>query len=181
MIARIMRSRPPTATPTPIPIFAPVLRLEPLLLLLLSPDSPIEAVLVAVPVTLEPVSICVILPVLPDIVVALPVVPVTVVATVVVTSDAETVGACPTKNCTLSPVAVGNEAKLSKLFASLNCTVVLAASVHEHVAPACKVAGFPGCEQGAHSPSELSQSLTYLLLWTFRIRVVRISATSHVW
>jgi len=42
--------------------------------------------------------------------------------------------------------------------ASRNAIVADAVFVHEHVAPGCRVDGFPGCEQIAQA-SELSQSV----------------------
>lgn len=72
----------------------------------------------------------------------------------------EELGDWPAKNCMLCPVLLGREHILVRVFESLKATVADAALVQLQYAPGWRVEGFPSCEQIAHSPSLLSQSVS---------------------
>ena len=78
----------------------------------------------------------------------------------------EELGKWPTKNCMLCPVLFGSEAILVRVFESLNATVADAALVQLQYEPGWRVEGFPSCEQMAHSPSLLSQSVRATHGWS---------------
>lgn len=75
-------------------------------------------------------------------------------------------GVWPAWNAMLCPVLRGNDATCARVFASLKATVVLAASVQLQNEPGWSVAGSPLCEQGAHSPSLLSHSVSAIHGWS---------------
>lgn len=93
-----------------------------------------------------------------------------VAAVVVVVSGGEeesgAVGIKPTKYCMLCPVLWGSEHVLERLLASLNATVADASSVQLQNDPGRRVVGFPSCEQAAHTPSLLSQSVSAIQGWS---------------
>lgn len=72
----------------------------------------------------------------------------------------EELGKWPTKNCMLCPVLFGSEHILVRVVESLNATVAEAALVQLQYEPGWRVEGFPACEQIAHSPLLLSQSVS---------------------
>ena len=71
----------------------------------------------------------------------------------------EAVGIWPTKNWMLCPVLWGSEQMFVRLVESLNATVADDAAVQLQNEPGWRVEGFPSCEQIAHSPLLLSQSV----------------------
>jgi hypothetical protein len=75
-------------------------------------------------------------------------------------------GEWPMKNCMLCPVLFGSEHILVRVFESLNATVADAALVQLQNEPGWRVEGFPSCEQMAHSPLLLSQSVRATHGWS---------------
>lgn len=78
----------------------------------------------------------------------------------------EELGKWPAKNCMLCPVLLGSEHILVRVFESLNATVADAALVQLQNEPGWRVEGFPSCEQMAHSPLLLSQSVRATHGWS---------------
>lgn len=75
-------------------------------------------------------------------------------------------GEWPTKNCMLCPVLCGSEHILLSVLESLNATVADAALVQLQNEPGWSVEGSPSCEQMAHSPLLLSQSVRATHGWS---------------
>jgi len=78
----------------------------------------------------------------------------------------EELGKWPTKNCMLCPVLFGSEHILVRVLASPNATVADAALVQLQYEPGWRVEGLPSCEQTAHSPLLLSQSVRATHGWS---------------
>ena len=79
------------------------------------------------------------------------------------------VGIWPAKNWMLCPVLLGNEQIFVRLVESLNATVADDATVQLQNEPGWRVEGFPSCEQMAHLPSLLSQSVRATHGWSKRV------------
>lgn len=66
----------------------------------------------------------------------------------------------------LCPVLLGNEHMLVRVLESLNATVAFDATVQLQYEPGWRVEGLPFCEQMAHSPLLLSQSVSATHGWS---------------
>jgi len=189
------RINPPTAAPTPMPTLAPKLSPEPVpppsgvVLLLPATVLPgievvvsaiddvitllldVKTVTEALPASVEATSV----EVGPDVAVAelgaleelsSALVEPELCVGLVNTDAGGEVGIWPTKNWMLCPVLWGSEQMFVRLVESLNATVADDAKVQLQYEPGWRVEGFPSCEQMAHSPLLLSQSVRATHGWS---------------